>query len=136
MKNEASTGVGNTLVRPSFIHGSGPPSRRGFSPNDTITHPLPVMFNRIAALALALALPLAACGDDVVDNEVEADAAELGNDIEAGADEMGNDLENAGDAMEAEMNEAGDAMEAETDEAMDAMGEEVEETGAAMQDGQ
>jgi hypothetical protein len=80
------------------------------------------MFTRTALFALAFALPLSACGDDVdtydTDDAIESDVEMIGDDIEAGADDLGNDIE-AG-AMEAEM---------EMDEAMNDAGAAMEEAG-------
>ena len=103
--------------------GYTPPGRR-------ITHTPSTMKTRIALFALALSLPLAACGDDVVDDGVEADATEFGNEVEAGATEVGNDIEagatELGNEVEAGAMEAGETMEMEAMEADNEMEEALD----------
>ena len=112
------------------VKGAPGPSPRWapvIAPGTLFTLPNTPMTNRIALFALALSLPLAACGDDVdtyeTDDAIEADAEQIGDDLDAAADDAAMEAEAAGDAIEAEADEAA----AETEAAFDNAGEATED---------
>lgn len=91
------------------------------------------MFTRIALFALALTLPLAACGDDVdtyeTDDAIESDAEMIGDDIDGAMDEAGAEAEQIGNEIEAETNEAGEAIEGEVNETAGEVEEATDDDG-------
>ena len=92
------------------------------------------MKTKITLLALAFALPLAACGDGEPDTietntttietpDVDATMDNMGDDLDAATDDAGMAMEEAGDNIEAGATEVGNDIEAGATE----VGNDVEE---------
>ena len=91
------------------------------------------MTKRIALFALALSLPLAACGDDTdtyqTDDAIEADAEMMGAEADAAIDEMGAETDAAIDEMGAEADQAGEAIEDQVNETAGDVEEATDDDG-------
>ncbi|MEM0963141.1 MAG: hypothetical protein AAGK21_11475 [Bacteroidota bacterium] len=91
------------------------------------------MFNRIALFALALALPLAACGSETTEAD-DTDVTIETEDVDAAMDDAAEGAEEAMEDVDAAMDDAAEGAEEVMDDAAEGAEEVMDDADAAMED--